>query len=279
MPRIVMGNRDGAEALRQARAVLAELTDEWPDVPIVQRTIPGDDPGTLPTALLEERIGLAVGAVDRLPADLPDGVVLAAVARRQEARCALVSRNGRAFEDLEAGMRIATRAGRDEALVRALRPDLAIETLDATLDDALARLTREEVHALLLPAATLRVLDHGNRIDALLDPEVVPPAPGQGALAVLVREDDDQAAELAYTLHHRPSFDRVRAERAFAAALPDHPVGALATVSDDGDLELFGAVAAGGRILQARTSGDASEAASLGAELAQDVAAQLDALG
>ena len=79
--------------------------------------------------------------------------------------------------------------------------------------------------------------------------------------------------------HHRPSFDRVRAERAFAAALPDRPVGALATVSDEGDLTLFGAVAHAGRVLQARTTGDAAEAASLGAELAQDVAAQLDALG
>lgn len=279
MPRIVMGNRDGAEALRQARTVLAELTAEWPDVPIVQRTIPGDGPDTLPTALLEERVGLAVGAVDQLPAELPDGVVLAAVARRQEARCALVSRNDLTFDALEAGMRVATRAGRDVALLRALRPDLDVEPLDDALDDALARLTREEVHALLLPATTLRVLDHGNRANVLLDAEVVPPAPGQGALGVLVRGGDDEAAELAYTLHHRPSFDRVRAERAFAAALPDRPVGALAIVSDEGDLTLFGAVAHAGRVLQARTTGDAAEAASLGTELAQDVAAQLDALG
>jgi hydroxymethylbilane synthase len=125
----------------------------------------------------------------------------------------------------------------------------------------------------------MMILDQRNRIDALVDAEVFPPAPGQGALGLLVREDDDLAFELAYTMQHRPSFDRVRAERAFAAKLAGHLVGALASVSDEGDLQLFGAVAADGTSLQARTSGDAAEAEQLGAELAQDVEEQLAALG
>jgi hypothetical protein len=117
-----------------------------------------------------------------------------------------------------------------------------------------------------------------HRIDALLEPEVFAPAPGQGALGLLVREEDDLAFELAYTLQHRPSFDRIRAERAFAAALPDRRVGALATVSEEGEMTLFGAVATDGTSLQAQVSGDAGEAEQLGNELAQDVQEQLAAL-
>lgn len=278
MARIVMGNRDGAEALRQARSVLTELNAEWPDVQITQRTVRAEAPAALIDALATETIGIAVHRLDGLPLDLPDGIVLAAVARRQEPRSALVSRGATDLGSLAQGVTVAVAEGRDTAFLQALRPDLEASPLSASLDDDLARLTREEVRALLLPAATLMVLDQRNRIDALLEPEAFTPAPGQGALGLLVREDDDLAFELAYTLQHRPSLDRVRAERAFAAALPGRRVGALASVSPEGELSLFGAVAEGGTTLQAQTSGDAAEAEQLGRELAADVEEQLAAL-
>jgi hydroxymethylbilane synthase len=278
MARIVMGNRDGAEALRRARQVLTELNAEWPDVQITQRTVPSADPAALVEALTAETIGIAVQPLDTLPLTLPEGVVLAAVARRMEPRTALVSRVAHDLASLPAGSVVGVRAGRDTAFLEALRPDLAAEPLGGQIDDDLARLTRDELQALLLPGATLLVLDQRNRIDALLEPDVFAPAPGQGALGLLVREDDDLAFELAYTLQHRPSFDRVRAERAFAAALEGRLVGALATVSDEGEMTLFGAVATDGTSLQAQVAGDASEAEQLGKELAQDVQEQLAAL-
>jgi hydroxymethylbilane synthase len=278
MARIVMGNRDGAEALRQARSVLTELNAEWPDVQITQRTVRAEAPAALIDALVAETIGIAVHRLDTLPLELPDGIVLAAVARRQEPRSALVARGATDLGSLAQGARVGVAEGRDTAFLQALRPDLTTSPLSTHLDDDLARLTREEVQALLLPAATLMVLDQRNRIDALLEPEAFAPAPGQGALGLLVREDDDLAFELAYTLQHRPSFDRVKAERAFAAALPGRLVGALASVSPEGELALFGAVAEGGTTLQAETSGDAAEAEQLGRELAADVEEQLAAL-
>jgi len=278
MARIVMGNRDGAEALRQARSVLTELNAEWPDVQITQRTVRAEAPAALIESLVSETIGIAVHRLDALPLELPAGVVLAAVARRQEPRSALVARGATDLGSLAQGATVAVGEGRDTAFLQALRPDLATTPLAATLDDDLGRLTRDEVHALLLPAATLMVLDQRNRIDVLLEAEAFAPAPGQGALGLLVREDDDLAFELAYTLQHRPSFDRVKAERAFAAALPGRLVGALASVSPEGELSLFGAVAEGGTSLQAETSGDAAEAEQLGRELAADVEEQLAAL-
>jgi hydroxymethylbilane synthase len=278
MARIVMGNRDGAEALRRARSVLTELNAEWPDVQITQRTVRAEAPSALVDALKDEAIGIAVHALDAMPLELPEGVVLAAVARRLEPRTALVSRGAKDLASLAAGSVVGVRAGRDKAFLEALRPDLKAEELGPHLDDDLARMTRDELNALLVPAATLLILDQRNRIDALLEPEVFAPAPGQGGLGLLVREDDDLAFELAYTLQHRPSFDRARAERAFAAALPEQRVGALATVSEEGELTLFGAVAANGTSLQAQVAGDASEAEQLGRELAEDVKEQLAAL-
>jgi hydroxymethylbilane synthase len=278
MARIVMGNRDGAEALRRARQVLTELNAEWPDVQITQRTVRADEPAALADALIAEKIGVAVQPVDTLPLELPEGVVMAAVARRLEPRTALVSRTAGDLASLPAGSVVAVRKGRDSDFLQALRPDLTVEPLGSQIDDDLARLTRDEVQALLLPGATLVILDQRNRIDALLEPEVFAPAPGQGALGLLVREEDDLAFELAYTLQHRPSFDRIRAERAFAAALPDRRIGALATVSEEGEMTLFGAVATDGTSLQAQVSGDAGEAEQLGKELAQDVQEQLAAL-
>lgn len=273
-----MGNRDGAVALRQARSVLSELTAEWPDVHIVQKTVRATGPGALVDALVAETIQIAVQPLDSLPHELPEGVVIAAVARRGEARNALVSRGAKDLSALSAGSIVGIHEGRDEAFLKALRPDLEATSLSGNLDEDLLRLTREEMHALIMPCSTLQVLDQRNRIDATLEPETFAPAPGQGALGLLVREEDDLAFELAYTLQHRPSFDRMRAERAFAAALSDHLVGALATVSNEGDLSLFGAIAEDGRSLQAQVSGDAGEAEQLGRELAQDVKEQLAAL-
>ncbi len=281
MARIVLGHRDGALATRQARTVLTELSAEWPDVQLVLRQVPGRaQHDALLTALGDGAIALAVAAIDTLPPTLPDGLALAAVGRRLEPRAALVARGRLTLADLAASARVRVHAERDLGFVRAALPGVDAAVWRGTVDAALAGLVADEHDALLLPGALLIALDRRDRIDALLEPEAFPPAPGQGAMGLVVRADDDAAAELAYTLQHRPSFDRVRAERAFAAGLPDHAVGALATIDADGDLQLFGAVVtAAGAMLQATTSGDAKDAAEIGSELAKDVRDQLAAIG
>lgn len=280
MARIVLGHRDGPLAARQARTVLTELSAEWPDVQIVLRTLPskaGSD--ALLDALASGSIGLAVSALDALAPVLPEGLTLAAVGRRLEPRSALVARGTGSLAALPEGAAVGVRDARDLAFLAAALPPARGAVVDGTVDGELARLVAGERDALLLPAALLIALERRDRIDALLDPEAFAPAPGQGALGVVVRADDDAAAELAYTLQHRPSFERAQAERAFAAGLGDRPVGALASIDDDGELTLFGAVAAGGTTLQATTTGDAKDAVEIGAELAKDVLEQLAALG
>lgn len=275
MARIVLGHRDGALATRQARTVLSELAAEWPDVQIVLRQVASkgsDDP--LLAALQAGSIGIALSGVDNLPTHLPDGLTLAAVGRRLEPRMALVSR-GRSLAQL-ASARVRVVSERDLAFLRATLPNANGAIWRGTVDAALAGLIADDYDALLLPGALLIALDYRERINSLLDADVFPPAPGQGALGLVVRSEDDAAAELAYTLQHRPSFARVRAERAFAAGVGALPVGALASVDDEGDLQLFGVVVtADGALLQASSSGDASDALEVGSELASDVRQRL----
>jgi hydroxymethylbilane synthase len=281
MARIVLGHRDGALATRQARTVLTELSAEWPDVQLVLRQVPGRaQQDALLAALADGAVALAVAAIDTLPATLPDGLALAAVGRRLEPRAALVARGRLTLGDLAAAARVRVRAERDLGFVRAALPGAEAAVWRGSVDEALAGLVADEHDALLFPGALLIALDRRDRIDALLEPEAFPPAPGQGAMGLLVRAEDDAAAELAYTLQHRPSFDRVRAERAFAAGLAGHAVGALATIDDEGDLQLFGAVVGeDGTVLQATTSGDPKDAEEVGGELAKDVLEQLAAIG
>jgi hydroxymethylbilane synthase len=275
-----MGNRDGAYALRQARAALTELNVEWPDVHIVQRTIQDSPKGdALLEALESEKIAIALQPMDLLVRELPEGIVLAAVAKRHEARYALLARGGqKSLASLGTGP-LGVSSERDRYFLSALHPELETKMLFGHLDTDLGLLTNAELDALLIPGSVLHVMERRQRVDAYLDPEVFPPAPGHGALALLVRENDDLANELAYTLQHRPSFDRVRAERAFAQALPEHLIGALASVTVEGELTLFGAVAQNGTVLQATITGEAREAEELGKELAQDVKDQLKQLG
>lgn len=277
-----MGNRDGALALAQARSVLATLSDEWPDVHIVQRTIPqppNRDAAADPMfqALEAGRIHIALQSLGDLPATLPDGLVLAAVTRRLDARSALVAKGAKRLSDLPDGAPVGVCTERDRDVLRAAAGGLEPRVVSGRLDDDLSLLASGELEALVLPSAILLALDRRQRIDALLEPEVFAPAPGQGALGLIVREDDDHAFELAYTLQHRPSFDRIRAERAFSAKVgPAHPVGAHASVSEDGELTLFGAAVKNGATVQATVVGEATEAEELGRELAQDVLGQLE---
>lgn len=282
MARIVLGHRDGALATRLARTVLSELTSEWPDLQLVPRTVASEPTATddpVLRALAEGQLGLAVVACETLPAPLPADLALVAVSRRLEPRLALVAKHATSLGALPGGATLGVGAERDVPFLASGFPGMRAERVGSDVDRALARLAVGELDALVLPASLLIMMERRDHIRALLAPEALPPAPGQGSLALVARAEDDLAAEVAYTLQHRPSFDRVRAERAFAAGLPGHALGALASVDADGELSLFGAVAVGTTTLQANVSGEAREAEELGSELAKDVALQLESLG
>lgn len=294
MRQIVVGTRGSTLALAQARWVVARLKEEWPETefklqPIKTRgdledgVLKGERgffTGDLEQALIESRIDLAVHSLKDLPTSQPEALEIAAITRRVDPRDALVGRQDfKSLASLPAGAVIGTSSVRRQALIRAYRSDLVLRDLRGNVDSRLEALGRGEYDALVLAAAGLIRLDMRHRIDEFIAPELMLPAPGQGALALETRADDEIVLELAYSLHHRASDDRITAERAFLAGLGSGcmaPVGALASVSDDGTLTLEGCVAAldGSKVIRASVEGEANEAEDLGSELAEDVLAQ-----
>ena len=281
MSRIVLGNSGSALALQQARIVLSELADEWPDLNITQRTIRGaSSPQEVLDALLAGKMSIALLSADDLPRTLPEEISIAAVTKRLEPRTAVVSKGKKRLSDLAEDAVVGVSSYRDRTFVLAHYKNLEVQVFEGGFDEHFNRISTGELTALVLPASTLIRLGHRQHIEVLLDVDVLTPRVGQGAMALLVRSDDDVGFDTAYTLQHRPSFDRVQAERSFASAFDEaYAVGALATVSPDGELSLFGAVASEQNdvLIQAEISGEAREAQDLGKELAQDVLGQLNA--
>ena len=169
-------------------------------------------------ALLDGRIDCAVHSMKDMPAELPSGLVIGAVPEREDPRDALVSRNGARFDVLPEGARLGTASLRRQAQALHRRPDLRIEMLRGNVDTRLARLEAGEFDAIVLAAAGLRRLGLEDRITEYFDPIAAPPAPGQGALAIEVRAEDELASWLVLN-HDGPTAIAVAAERGALEAL------------------------------------------------------------
>ena len=291
MRAVILGTRGSQLALSQTRWVVERLKEQWPETEFTIRTLTtsgdrGADPRErgifvkeIERALLEGEIDIAVHSLKDLPTQTPEGLKLASVPKRVDPRDALVGRNtARRLDELPKGARVGTSSVRRKAQLLAYRPDLEIVPIRGNVDTRLKLLGTGEVDAIVVAAAGLLRLDLRNRIDEFLDPEIVLPAPGQGALALEVRLGDDLAEELAYSLNHRETQLRVTAERAFLARLGAGclaPAGALAYL-EEGELRLEGVVASpdGSELIRGEIAGPPEEAAELGEELAADILEQ-----
>jgi hydroxymethylbilane synthase len=177
------------------------------------------------------------------------------------------------LDSLPRGARVGTSSLRRTALLRAFRADLDIAPIRGNLDTRIRKVDEGEFQAIVLAAAGLRRLGWAGRIHEILDARSWLPAPGQGALAIVSRSDDDAVAKILAPLNHPPTAGAVRAERALLARLEGGcqlPVGALATPYQ-GRLRLWGSVASpdGRQVVRADGTGEASDAEALGIEVAE----------
>jgi hydroxymethylbilane synthase len=199
-------------------------------------------------ALAGSEIDVAVHSAKDLPTDEDPRLTIAAFLERAPSGDVLVLPSGRAatsLDDLPLGARVGTDSPRRTAFLRAIRPDLAMHPLHGNVDTRLRRLDEGRSDALVLAEAGLTRLGRTDRISFRLPPRVVPPAPGQGALAVQVRSDDRATFDAIARLDHRPTRVAVEAERALLAASGGGcraPLGALGRVHGN-ELELLGGFA------------------------------------
>lgn len=224
--------RSRLEAMgEQCRIEIIKTTgDKITDVPLAKVGSKGLFTKEIEEALQDERIDLAVHSLKDLPTELPDGLFLAAIPEREDARDALV---GKRLADLKPGEKVGTGSLRRVAQLRAMRPDLAIESIRGNLDTRLRKLSEGQYDALVLAAAGLKRLGWEQRITEYLD--TMCPAVGQGALAIETRHDGGPAERACALLDHAPTRAAVIAERAVLNALGGGcqvPIGAHATVKD-----------------------------------------------
>lgn len=226
-------------------------------------------------ALRDGRADLAVHSLKDLETRLPAGFALAAVLPREDPRDAFLARGATRLAALPRGARIGTSSLRRRAQLLSRRPDLVIVPLRGNVDTRLAKLAAGEVDAIVLALCGLRRLGRADLASEILDPEIMLPAVGQGALALECRAGDEAVRALLRPLDDPDTAACVGAERAMLAVLDGScrtPIAGLAAIQD-GRLEIAGLLATpdGSQMIRARRAGPVAEAMRLGADLGQEL--------
>lgn len=227
----------------------------------------------LEEALLDGRADLAVHSLKDMPTELPPGLVLGCIPAREDPRDVVITREGTPFAELPAGSQVGTSSLRRVAQLQAQRPDLEYVPIRGNVDTRLRKLEEGQVAALVMAAAGLHRAGFADRITEYLEPEFCLPAPGQGALAIEIREADGRIGQIVGRIHDVATALEVMAERAVLARLEGGcqvPIGAHA-VFDGGWLHLEGLVAApdGSKVIRYEAEGDAGRARHLGVQVAE----------
>lgn len=263
---IRIGTRGSALALAQARIVADALTDA--ELRIIktagdrsQRPISELGDGVFVTAIEDAlrrgEIDVAVHSLKDLPTAEPPDLVIAAVPSREDARDVLITRGRGGLADLPDGGRIGTSSPRRAAFIRALAPGVECVEIRGNVDTRLRKVRDGEYDAVVLAAAGLRRLGIAFDEREALPLDACPPAPGQAALAVQTRADDDVRERVRARLDDAAVHAAVTAEREVLRLLGascEIPLGCFARM-DGTVLVLDAALATDRGIRRAHASG------------------------
>lgn len=292
---LTIATRESPLAMRQAELIKAMLIAHYPHLTIdfLGITTQADkrldivlaDIGgkglfvkELEEALLEGRADIAVHSMKDVPMDLPDGLCLPVITKREEPRDVFVSNDYESLAQLPSGAAVGTSSLRRQTQLRALRSDLDYRSLRGNIHTRLNRLDKGDYAAIILAAAGLKRMQLGARIRSYLSVEESLPAPGQGALGIECRADDEAMIALIAPLNDVITQNCVNAERAQCRRLGGGcraPVAAYAQIQH-GVLTLRGVVAnpSGIQILRAEQSGSPQQADSIGLRVAEELLQQ-----
>lgn len=292
--KLTIGTRQSLLALWQSNHIAALLREKYPecevvlkkivtkgdrilDVPLAQIGGKGLFTKEIETELADGTIDLAVHSLKDMPTVLPEGLCLTAITERANVGDAFVSNKYARFEELPLGAVIGTSSLRRKAQLLAARPDLQIMDLRGNVDTRLRKLDEGLYDAIILAAAGLERLGHGDRITALIPPDVCLPAVGQGALAIEARTADDEVRSMLEFLNDLPTKQSTDAERAFLGLLEGGcqvPIGVHADVAGE-QIKIEAIIAAldGSTVLRDTITGKAEDAVALGQQLGKKMLA------
>jgi hydroxymethylbilane synthase len=293
-PAIQVGTRKSALARRQAGRVAERLEALGVAVELVLLDTEGDRDRTTPLpeiggrgvftewlerALRERAVDAAVHSLKDLPTAGAPGLKLAAILDRADPRDVLISRQPWTLAGLPVGAVVGTSSARRSAQLLAARPDLRLAPLRGNVDTRVGKALSGEYDAVVIAAAGVLRLGLTSAVREYLDLDVMLPAPGQGALAVQCRDQDDETGALLARLDEPLVRAAAEAERAFLEGVGGGcaaPVAAYAAPDDAGRLALRGLVTDPKGTVRVRVVGEAppSEARALGLTLAREALAR-----
>ncbi|RLC03014.1 MAG: hydroxymethylbilane synthase [Deltaproteobacteria bacterium] len=229
---IRIGTRGSQLALWQANFIKTEIERLFPDcdveLDIIKTT--GDKITDRPlamiggkglfvkeieAALLNNDIDLAVHSMKDMPGELPKGLIIGAIPKRENPFDVLISKNKSLLSDYKKGAKIGTSSLRRASQIKHVRPDVTIESIRGNLDTRIKKLKAGDYDAIVLAAAGLRRLGQESEITEYLDEAIMIPAVGQGALCIETRENDGDIEVIMERLNHHDTWICVTGERAF----------------------------------------------------------------
>jgi len=229
---IRIGTRGSQLALWQANFIKSEIQRLFPDCDVELKIIKttGDRITDRPlamiggkglfvkeieAALLNNTIDLAVHSMKDMPGELPKGLIIGAIPKRENPFDVLISKNKCLLSDYKKGAKIGTSSLRRASQIKHVRPDVVIESIRGNLDTRIKKLKAGNYDAIVLAAAGLRRLGQESEITQYLDESDMIPAVGQGALCIETRENDHNIALIMEKLNHHDTWICVTGERAF----------------------------------------------------------------
>lgn len=294
--KIIIATRGSMLALWQAEWIKSELQhldpelkielnkikttgDKILDVPLAQVGGKGLFVKEIEEAMLRGEADLAVHSMKDVPTDLPQGLHLSAITKREDPRDAFIAGKGiKSFRDLPQGAIIGTSSLRRICQLLHIRPDLRITQLRGNVDTRLRKLDEGQFDAVILAAAGVKRLGYSQRITEMIPPDISVPAIGQGAVGIECRVDDPFINNLLSKLDHKDTSICVKAERSFLKKLEGGcqvPIGAYAQIKD-GTLTMDGLVGSldGKTLIKEKIQGRPEDAESLGTQLAERLLAK-----
>jgi hydroxymethylbilane synthase len=295
--RLIFATRPSALARWQTQWVIRALQGMFPDLVCEEKVIttqgdkildkPLPEIGgkglftqELENELLSGAVQCAVHSLKDLPVQNPPGLTIGCIPLRAEVRDALISRDGYALATLPPNAVVGTSSLRRTAQLLAVRPDLKIDSLRGNVDTRLRKALNGQYDAIILAGAGLTRLGLESHVTEWLPLDLMLPAPGQGALAVQCRVDDETTLGLLAALDDESTRSTVTAERAFLSGLGGGcavPVAAYAEMilgSHVPGVRLTGLVISADGQKAIKVTGEGTEALQLGTELAQKAISQ-----
>jgi hydroxymethylbilane synthase len=290
--KLTIGTRGSPLALWQAHWIKSQLESLHSDltVDLVKIKTSGDKIQDVPLAkvggkglftkeieesMLRYETDIAVHSMKDVPVQFPPSLTLSVVTEREDPRDALIARNGLKLDTLPKGSRVGTGSFRRTTQLLNYRPDLEVVPMRGNVQTRLDKLESEGLDAIILAAAGLIRLDMADHITEYIEPEIMLPGGGQGAVGIESRKEDLRVMNRIFPLDHEETHLALEAERAFLTRLEGGcqvPIGVYATIEGE-TLHLRGLVGSldGKQMLKAERKGSVEDPEAIGFELAGEI--------